>query len=374
MANREDSALPAWATKLVITIIITVLSVAATIFIVFKLSGLISWILISLFLSFALEPVVNKITKSGMSRGPATFLVLFGFVGIVILAFGTMIPLIIDQTTQFIRQSPIWLDNLIGRINGTFDTQITQQTIIDELSSANSFLSGYASNIAGNLLGFGKQVFLGIMQVLAIILFTYYFVADAPHLRRVICSLLPPRHQKIVLSTWEIAIDKTGGFIFSRGILGLLSAIFTFIILTILGVPFALPLALWMGIVSQFLPVIGTYIAASIPLFVALINNPWDALILLIFIIIYQQLENYIFGPKITAHTMELHPAIAFGAAIAGASIAGVFGALLALPIAAILQESLKVYFKRHEVVESKMIAKKIIKGKKKKVLTKTKA
>jgi predicted PurR-regulated permease PerM len=285
-----------------------------------------------------------------------------------------MIPLIIDQTTQFIRQSPIWLDNLIGRINGTFDTQITQQTIIDELSSANSFLSGYASNIAGNLLGFGKQVFLGIMQVLAIILFTYYFVADAPHLRRVICSLLPPRHQKIVLSTWEIAIDKTGGFIFSRGILGLLSAIFTFIILTILGVPFALPLALWMGIVSQFLPVIGTYIAASIPLFVALINNPWDALILLIFIIIYQQLENYIFGPKITAHTMELHPAIAFGAAIAGASIAGVFGALLALPIAAILQESLKVYFKRHEVVESKMIAKKIIKGKKKKVLTKTKA
>jgi predicted PurR-regulated permease PerM len=111
-----------------------------------------------------------------------------------------------------------------------------------------------------------------------------------------------------------------------------------------------------MGIVSQFMPVIGTYLAASLPLVVALIAQPRAFVPLLIFILIYQQIENYIFAPRITARTMELHPAVAFAAVIAGASIAGVAGALLALPLAAILQESTREYLNRHELIESTLL------------------
>ena len=85
-----------------------------------------------------------------------------------------------------------------------------------------------------------------------------------------------------------------------------------------IGTKAPVALALWVGVVSQFLPVVGTYLAAALPLVVALIDSPTKALVLLVFVLIYQQVENYVLLPRITARTMDLHPAIAFGAAIAG--------------------------------------------------------
>jgi predicted PurR-regulated permease PerM len=124
-------------------------------------------------------------------------------------------------------------------------------------------------------------------------------------------------------------------------------------VLRLLQVPYALPLSFWMGLVSQFIPTVGTYIAMALPLLVALVQGPGDALVLLIFFTVYQQLENYILSPRVTSRTMELHPALAFGAAIAGASVSGVVGAFLALPAAAIIQAVASTYVHRHEVVET---------------------
>ena len=112
----------------------------------------------------------------------------------------------------------------------------------------------------------------------------------------------------------------------------LFSGVTTFVALTALGIPFAVPLAVWMGLVSQFIPTVGTYIAMALPLLVAAVESPLKALILLVFFTAYQQIENYLLSPRITAKTMELHPAVAFGCAIGGASIAGLMGAFLALP------------------------------------------
>ncbi len=106
----------------------------------------------------------------------------------------------------------------------------------------------------------------------------------------------------------------------------MVSGIITFAVLTALGVPFAVPLALWMGLVSQFIPTVGTYIAMALPLLVAVVESPMKAVVLLVFFTAYQQVENYVLSPRITAKTMELHPAVAFGCAIAGASIAGLVG------------------------------------------------
>jgi predicted PurR-regulated permease PerM len=110
-----------------------------------------------------------------------------------------------------------------------------------------------------------------------------------------------------------------------------------------------------MGFVSQFIPVIGTYLAAAIPLLVALLEDPWSALFLLIFVVVYQQIENYVLAPRITAQTMELHPAVAFSAALAGAWIGGVPGAFIALPAVAILQVTVSTYARRHDIVETEL-------------------
>ncbi len=356
MANQNSGAMPEWIPRLIITVILSILAAAATLLLVFRLSALISWLLVAMFLSFALEPLVNKLVQLGWRRRVATIGILAVFVFGAMLVVVAMVPLLIRQVGEIFDQAPGWLESLVSWVNTSFHTRISQSAILDQLKSLDQVLPTYASNLAGNIFNFSRQLFLGVLQVLTITLFTYYLVADAPRLRRIICSFLPQKHQKFVLSTWELAIDKTGGYIYSRLIIGAISAAVHLVVFLILGIPFALPLAIWMGAVSQLLPVIGTFIAAGVPLVVALLYSPPIALLLLIFIVIYQQIENYAIGPKVSAETMELHPAVAFAAVVAGASLAGIVGAFLALPIAAILQESLRIYLKRHEVVESRLL------------------
>lgn len=351
----SKNSLPPWAPRLIITVLFAVLITVASAYVLLQLSDLLSWIIVSLFLSFALEPLVTQLVHRGWSRNVATGVVLAVFSGLVILLVATMIPLIIQQITEVVKQSPAWMTSLINAINNAAGTNFSQSDVLEKLAISDQTFARYATSIADNLLGFGRQLFYTLLQILAVLLFTYYFVSDGPYLRRVICSFLIPKHQKIVLSTWELAIDKTGGYMVSRLALGAISTVAHYIILTILGVPFALPLALWVGVVSQFLPIIGTYIAAALPLIVAVLQSPADAAVLAVFIIAYQQVENYVLGPKIAAHTMELHPAVAFAAVIAGASIGGIVGAFIALPIAAMLQEVAYVYVNRNDVIESKL-------------------
>ena len=103
---------------------------------------------------------------------------------------------------------------------------------------------------------------------------------------------------------------------------------------------------------SQFVPVVGTFIAGALPLVIALLGEPVDGLWVVVVIAIYQQIENYVLGPRITSHTMQLHVAVAFGSVIAGAAILGVVGALLALPAAATIQAVIAAEAERHEVAE----------------------
>jgi predicted PurR-regulated permease PerM len=156
-----------------------------------------------------------------------------------------------------------------------------------------------------------------------------------------------------VLSGWNLAIDKTGGYLYSRALLAGLSALFHWIVFQAVGTPAPVALALWVGLMSQFLPVVGTYLAGALPIVLTLIDSPFTALIVGIAILFYQQIENYVFAPRITARTMELHPAIAFGAAIAGGAAIGPVGAVLALPAAAMIQALIGGSGKRFDVVDS---------------------
>ena len=122
----------------------------------------------------------------------------------------------------------------------------------------------------------------------------------------------------MALRVWELAIDSTGGYVYSRVLLAACSAVATTVFLTVAGVPYPLALGLWVGLVSQFVPTAGTYLAGALPVLIALLDNPVSALWVLVFIVVYQQFENMVLSPRITARTMALHPAVAFGAVIAG--------------------------------------------------------
>jgi len=252
---------------------------------------------------------------------------------------------------ELITQIPRWLDRASTYTERWFDVELTGEKILDQIATAEQDVAAIASNLASV-----GQFLLGLVfQVLTIGLFTFYLVADAPRFRRTVCSVLPPQRQREVLAAWEIAVDKTGGYLYSRLLLAGVSAVVSLVVFQALAIPFALPLALFFGFVSQFIPVVGTYFAAAVPLSVALLENPWSALILLIYVVVYQQIENYLLAPKITARTMQLHPAVAFFAVLAGGAFGGVIGAFLALPAAAIIQATVSTYLTRHEVVESEL-------------------
>lgn len=348
----DDEAPPPWLLRSTFLVIGAVLVTYFSLRLLTRLSDFVFWIVTALFLSFALEPLVNKLEKKGLSRGLATGLIIGVGILVMLIFIGAMVPLIVTQVKELINTAPVWIYRASDFLWNNFKIKITTDELLQQIQNANISIGSTASNVAGNIVNLSNKILGIIFQIATVLLFTFYFVAEGPTMRRRLLSIIPTRHQKIILETWEVAIDKTGGYLYSRILLALASTFTTFVILTILDIPFAVPLAMWMGLISQFIPVVGTFIAASLPLLVTLLERPFAGLIFIAFILIYQQLENYILSPRITARTMQLHPAVAIGAAITGANLAGALGAFLALPLAAIVQATVSTYIKKHDLIE----------------------
>lgn len=315
------------------------------------LRSLLIVLLISLFISFAIEPAVNRMERWGIRRGVGTwmmFIAILAVLGGFSAAVGTALA---TQVTDFVDEVPGYLDDIEVWLQDNLNSDIDFEEIREEFVAGGG-VEDLAQSFADDIVNLGTRVLGIIFQVFTIALFTFYLVAEGPKLRRTVCSFLPQDRQRLVLSIWDLAIEKTGGYIYSRTILAVLSAIAHWIAFTLLDVPFPLPLALWVGALSQFIPVIGTYIAGALPVLIATLASPRTGLWALIVVVVYQQVENYLLAPKITAHTMELHVAVAFGAVIAGGAVLGVVGALLALPLTATVQAFVSTYAQHHEVAE----------------------
>ncbi len=318
--------------------------------VVSSLRPLLIMLLVSLFASFAIEPAVNRMDRAGIRRGLGTWIVFLsvlaaatGFGFAVGSALADQLNDFVDNVPQYLEDLEEWLDNRGVDVDTTELQDDWREGGVQE----------FASNFADDLLNWGTTLLNLVFQIFTVALFTYYLVAEGPKLRRNVCSVLPPDRQAEVLRLWDLAIEKTGGFIASRAILAVLSSGAHWVAFAIIGVPFPLPMALWVGIMSQFIPVIGTYIAGALPVAVALLDTPAAGVWALIVVVAYQQVENYFLAPRVTAHTMQLHVAVAFGSVIAGAAILGPVGALLALPAAATAQAFVSSYIQRYDVDEA---------------------
>ena len=132
MPKSVHSVMPPWIPRLVITIAISVLAIGVSIFLLWKLASFISWVLIALFLSFALEPLVNGLVHRGWRRKPATLAVLMSFVLLLVLVVGAMVPLVIEQVNGIVQVAPSWLTSATATFNSWFGTSISQANIIDQ--------------------------------------------------------------------------------------------------------------------------------------------------------------------------------------------------------------------------------------------------
>ena len=349
-SDPDGRSLPLWARRAILSLLVGVAALYYLRGLLEALRPLILVLLVAFFLSFALEPAVNRLERVGLRRGLGTALVMVALVAAV-GGFGIQVgSLLAEQVTEFSENVPAylsdvdeWLEDSFGIENATADLRADYDT---------GALASWLGDVAVDLARFGTTVVNVLFQLFTVGLFTFYLVAEGPKLRRLVCSFIAERHQRHVLEVWDLAIEKTGGYILSRSVLALGSSLVHWAAFELIGLPSSLALALWVGVMSQFVPVVGTYIAGALPLVIALLGNPADGLWVIVVVAVYQQFENYLLAPRITSHTMQLHVAVAFGAVIAGSAVLGVVGALLALPAAATIQSVIAAEAERHEVAE----------------------
>lgn len=320
------------------------------------LSGFLVTLLIAFFFSFALEPAVNWLEHRGLRRGAGTLL-MFGLAITMISVFGWIVGSVLaEQTIDFVDRAPGLIDDAEIWLQKNIDESIDLNRVRDQFLSDDG-LGEQLTGLANNVVGLGATVVSLVFQLFTVALFTFYLTADGPKLRRSICSRLKPDRQRRVLGIWDLAIQKTGGYILSRTVLASVSALVTWVAFSLIGVEFPLALAVWVGVVSQFVPVVGVYIAGALPVGLTLLESPSKALWALIFMVAYQQFENYLLAPRIDSRTLKIHPAVAFGSVVAGASILGPVGAVLALPAAATAQGVISATGERYAIEEGPLTA-----------------
>jgi predicted PurR-regulated permease PerM len=348
----QSSRMPRWVPRAVVIFWLGFIGTLVLRFTFHRLNNFLILMLVSLFIALALEPAVNRLVARGRGRRSSTGLLMLGLVVIVFTFVGAVGTIVGQQVADVLSNSEQYVNDTVKILNDTFSTQIDAASVNEKISDPNGPVQEFVNSQQDKVFNLSVQALGVIFQMFTVLLFSYYLVADGPRLRRSICSRLRPDRQRQVLNAWELAITKTGGYLYSRALLAVISSFFHWIAFQAIGIPAPIAMALWVGFVSQFLPVIGTYIAGVLPLVLTFVESPIKALVVVGFIAVYQQVENYLFAPKVTARTLELHPALAFGGALVGGAVLGPVGAILALPAVAMGQALVSSWGTRHEVID----------------------
>ncbi len=335
-----------------LVVAVVLLGVAAALWLAFRLRSLLFTVFVSLFVAVALEPPVHYLEKKGLRRGWATGLVFFsGFVVLALLIVALM-PLFVEQVGALVKALPGYIESLSDLLEGLLEVDIASIGLEAGGQGLPGLLASPGRAVLGGLVGLTTGFFGFVVFTVTVALFSFYMVADLPKLQQTVLSFMPEEQQRRALRIWDVAVEKMGGYIYSRLILAAVSATISASFLAFLNVPFAISLGIWVGALSQLIPVVGTFLAAILPLLVALSDQGVGTMVwVLVFFVAYQQLENYVISPRITRRTMAIHPAVSVAAILAGASLLGGVGVVLALPMAGIVQAVIAESRARHQVI-----------------------
>ena len=309
-------------------------------------------ILMSWFASIAIEPAVGRLERY-MKRGLATGTVLISIFLALVVFSATFGNLLFDQVAELLKSLPSLLDSALAWFNQRTNSTYQVADLWEQLNLTPAKSAEYASTVLQGVIGLLGSLALGFFGLFVFGLFTFYLSADAPRFRRYVRSLFTPRVQPVAEQVWGITAEKTGNYVAARVLLAFINGATSAIVFFAIGMPSWLALGIWTGVVAQFVPTIGTYIAIILPVLVGLLSgNPWIGVIALIWAILYQQVENLTIEPKINARAVNVHPAVAFASVMLGASLFGVAGALLAVPVAAMAISLIEVRKLRYEIPE----------------------
>jgi predicted PurR-regulated permease PerM len=288
-------------------------------------------IVVALFLAVGLNPVVEALTRRGMRRGFAIAIVFALVIG-AFVGFGfAVLPPVIEQTNAFVKELPNYLEDLRG--NRTIREFDNNYHVIEK---AQNYVTGpdVGQRLFGGLLGVGRIVLNTVFSAFSLLIMTLYFLAALPSMRRQAYRLVPAsRRERVTLLTDEILI-RIGGFVSGALAVAFIAATTTYVFLLVLGLPYALAFAVFVGLLD-LIPLVGATIAAVVVSTLGFIDSPGAGIACVVFYIAYQQFENYVIYPRVMRRAIDMPAPVTVVAVLIGGALVGVIGALLAIPIAA---------------------------------------
>lgn len=298
-------------------------------------SQLLLWIAAALFIALGLEPVVRWLERRAVPRPIGIIGVLLALAGAIAFFIATLIPTIVDQTTQLVQAAPGFVTDFL---NSELVQQLDRQLNVRAWAEAEAakFFSNSAavSSVAGGVLGVGTAIVNSLFGTLIVLVLTLYFLASMPAMKRWAYRLAPRSRRARVETLGEAITDGVGNYVIGQACVAILNAVFAFIVMTIVGVPFSALLGFLVALLA-FIPLIGGVIAGVLVSLIALTVGWQTAVPYAISYFAYLQFEAYFVSPRIMQRAVAVPGAVAVIAVIAGGSLMGVLGALMAIPTAA---------------------------------------
>jgi predicted PurR-regulated permease PerM len=312
--------------------VLAVLTAAAG---VYTARGVLIRALIALFAAISLDPAVRMLRRWGMRRGLAVLLIFLVALGLVVAFLLAVIPAMVHQFQALVQDFPGYLTRLQDR--SAHFRQLSDRYHLT--SQIQDLLASLPGRLGSGLLGLTGRLFSALFSTLTVVVLAIYFMADLPRLRRGVLRLLPRAHRAEFGQIADVIIDKVGAYMIGNILISLVAGVASFIVFTILGVPFSVPLAFAVAL-CDLIPMIGATLGAVISVLVALLaTGLWPTTVLVAaFFVVYQQLENYLIAPRILRTTVSLSAAAVLLAGLIGGTALGLVGALMAIPVAAALK------------------------------------
>ena len=297
-----------------------------------SLGGTLVLIIVSLFIAAGLDPLVRSMERRGLRRSLAVVVVIVGVLGFLALFVFALVPVIADQVRAIGSNAPDWLDQL--EHNRRIRDLDEQYGFIEHLKSFVT-ASNFASTVFGGVLGVGLAVLNAFFNTFIIIVLTLYFLGSFATIKKAAYSLAPASRRQRVGKLGDRIVEGVGGYVSGAFIIALCAGVSSLILLLSIGMSqYAVALA-FVVMVTDVIPMIGATIGAVIVTAICFTDSVQTGIIAAIFYVAYQQFENYVIYPRVMSRSVEIPGVLTVIAALVGASLMGVVGALLAIPTAA---------------------------------------
>jgi predicted PurR-regulated permease PerM len=325
--------------RAVVRITITVICVILSLYVLYLLRRPIGWIIVAGFLAIALSGPVSLLSRR-MRRGLAIAVVYVLLILIPIAVVGILVPPIVTQGNTLVRNLPAYATDAQNFVEQNSTLRRLQQDydIAGQLRQQAEQLPARFGDAAGVLSGIGLGLVNSVFQAVTILILSVFMLGGGPRFRRFVLRHQPPDRAEWMEGLTDRIRSAVGSYVAAALAQALIAAVLAWLVLTILGVPFALPLSVIIFLLD-LVPLVGATIGAVLVGLVTLFSDfPIDTIIWTIWAIAYQQLENNVIQPRLQSRAVSLEPFLVLVSVLFGSTLFGIPGALLAIPIAAAIQ------------------------------------